>query len=244
MISCAYGVGNSPREYGSLKPGLRLGVAKCIAVAQSVGHQQAALQVGADTAHADAVAGHGLFDGAVGRLIAYHAPANGADEQGSARGVVADVGRRCIYWPWCIDKLAAVELEQPPIPLRGPHLLMAVLMQPIYIFVAAGMRFQQPSVAVVFIDFLVGRQPPVPIGSHDDVVDPLVVDLSQPADAVVPLVQDISPMKRADDDSLARLGHAVYIITAQQVGMVSVAAEHQHLPPIVATESAALGSVP
>ncbi len=51
-------------------------------------------------------------------------------------------------------------------------------------------------------------------------------------------------MKRANDDFLSCLGQTGNIITTQQVRVVSVAAEHQYLPPVVATESAALGGIP
>ena len=88
-----YGVGYSLCEHSTLKPRLRLSVAQCVATTPPVGYQQSALQVSADTAHADAVARRDLFDGAVIWVIANHAPTNGADEQCSARAIVVDVGR-------------------------------------------------------------------------------------------------------------------------------------------------------
>ena len=127
------------------------------------------------------------------------------------------------------------------------------------IFVASGIGLQQVAVAAIFINFFIGRQPPMSVSRHDDVVHPLVVDLRQPTDAVVVLIEYECTVKRTNDHVSAplpqgvlrrgaggrkSLSHTRHIVASQQVGVFSIAAKHQHLPPVVATQAASLGGIP
>ena len=113
-----------------------------------------------------------------------------------------------------------------------------------YVLIACEIGVQQVAVTIKFIYFLVGSKPPVAVGSNDDIVDMLVVHVCQFSDSVILLVQDISSVKRPNDDPAACLGQAYYVVAAQQVGMLGIAAKHTYLPSVIAAYPSTFGSIP
>ena len=112
------------------------------------------------------------------------------------------------------------------------------------VFLPGRIGVEEASVGGVLIDFLVGREPPVTVGSHDDIIDPFVIDLAERTYAVVILVEDVGSVEGSNNDVSVSSCQTGYVVASEQVGMLGIVAEDGYLAAVVAADASALGGIP
>ena len=84
----------------------------------------------------------------------------------------------------------------------------------------------------------------MPIGCHNDVVYALVIHLCQSAERIVALIKHVGAVGGTYNNMFPCLCQAHHRVAAQQVGMLGIVAKHVHLPPVIATKTSTVCSIP